>query len=167
MINRNMRPICCILANFNCKSNPGIVCEEIAKFFSEKKSGFQRKLVKQTLRVLCNWLGFWRPLRSAKSDEYHEPWRSDSDVSSRRPKYNPLYQLYKYGTTVWSPLVGDILTGKYNDGFATSTSYGDTLSTIIPMIKESRRRWDAKIEKVKKLAPVAEELGCTTALARS
>jgi aryl-alcohol dehydrogenase-like predicted oxidoreductase len=23
---------------------------------------------------------------------------------------------YKYGTTIWSPLAGGILTGKYNDG---------------------------------------------------
>lgn len=27
-----------------------------------------------------------------------------------------LFSLYKMGSTVWSPLAGGILTGKYNDG---------------------------------------------------
>ncbi|KAK9485014.1 NADP-dependent oxidoreductase domain-containing protein [Lipomyces starkeyi] len=80
-------------------------------------------------------------------------------------EYYPLYQLYKYGTTVWSPLAGGILTGKYNDGFAPGTRYGDASS---PVIKTIKSRWEspegqAKIEKVRKLTSVAEELGCTTA----
>ena len=28
----------------------------------------------------------------------------------------PLFKEYKLGTTTWSPLMGGILTGKYNDG---------------------------------------------------
>lgn len=30
--------------------------------------------------------------------------------------YRRLFEKYGYGTTVWSPLLGGILTGKYNDG---------------------------------------------------
>jgi len=30
--------------------------------------------------------------------------------------YGRLFDLYKMGSTVWSPLCGGILTGKYNDG---------------------------------------------------
>lgn len=30
--------------------------------------------------------------------------------------YRRLFSEYKYGTTIWSPLAGGILTGKYNDG---------------------------------------------------
>lgn len=32
--------------------------------------------------------------------------------------YRPIFEDYKYGTTIWSPLAGGILTGKYNDGTA-------------------------------------------------
>jgi aryl-alcohol dehydrogenase-like predicted oxidoreductase len=31
-------------------------------------------------------------------------------------EYSPLYKLYGYGTTIWSPLASGILSGKYNDG---------------------------------------------------
>jgi len=30
--------------------------------------------------------------------------------------YRALFKTYNYGTTVWSPLLGGILTGKYNNG---------------------------------------------------
>ena len=30
--------------------------------------------------------------------------------------YRRLFAEYKYGTTIWSPLAGGILAGKYNDG---------------------------------------------------
>jgi aryl-alcohol dehydrogenase-like predicted oxidoreductase len=30
--------------------------------------------------------------------------------------YKRLFDKYGYGTTVWSPLLGGVLTGKYNDG---------------------------------------------------
>jgi aryl-alcohol dehydrogenase-like predicted oxidoreductase len=30
--------------------------------------------------------------------------------------YRPVFEDYRYGTTIWSPLAGGILTGKYNDG---------------------------------------------------
>lgn len=29
--------------------------------------------------------------------------------------YARLFDIYKYGSTVWSPLCGGILSGKYND----------------------------------------------------
>jgi len=31
-------------------------------------------------------------------------------------EYRRLFSEFKYGTTIWSPLAGGILTGKYNDG---------------------------------------------------
>lgn len=30
--------------------------------------------------------------------------------------FGRIFDIYKYGSTVWSPLLGGILTGKYNDG---------------------------------------------------
>jgi aryl-alcohol dehydrogenase-like predicted oxidoreductase len=31
-------------------------------------------------------------------------------------EYRWLFNEYKYGTTIWSPLASGILSGKYNDG---------------------------------------------------
>jgi aryl-alcohol dehydrogenase-like predicted oxidoreductase len=31
-------------------------------------------------------------------------------------EYKNIFQTYLYGSTIWSPLAGGILTGKYNDG---------------------------------------------------
>jgi len=31
-------------------------------------------------------------------------------------EYLPLFERHNMGTTIWSPLAGGILTGKYNDG---------------------------------------------------
>lgn len=31
-------------------------------------------------------------------------------------EYRRLFSEYKFGTTIWSPLAGGILTGKYNEG---------------------------------------------------
>lgn len=89
-------------------------------------------------------------------------------------EYAPLYKLYEYGTTVWSPLyqgrataqhristlltlIPGILTGKYNDGVPSDSRYG-TIS------KSSASKFDsaetkAEIEKVRKLTPIAEKLG--------
>jgi aryl-alcohol dehydrogenase-like predicted oxidoreductase len=72
-------------------------------------------------------------------------------------EYAPLYKLYNYGTTVWSPLYEGILTGKYNDGVPSDSRYG-TIS------KDSASKFDtpetkAQIEKVRKLTKVAEKLG--------
>ena len=36
--------------------------------------------------------------------------------------YRPVFEDYRYGTTIWSPLAGGILSGKYNDGTAPDGS---------------------------------------------
>ena len=80
-------------------------------------------------------------------------------------EYGPLYNLYKYGTTIWSPLASGILSGKYNNGIPQDSRL--TLDSD-PMAKRFREELatdvgKAKIEKVKKLTKIAEELGGTTA----
>ncbi|KAK9311213.1 NADP-dependent oxidoreductase domain-containing protein [Lipomyces starkeyi] len=97
---------------------------------------------------------------SAEQTEYNMLKRDRFEA-----EYYPLYQLYKYGTTIYSPLAGGILTGKYNDGFAPGTRFGDAAQ---PVVKHIRASWETpegkdKIEKVKKLTQIAEELDCTTA----
>jgi voltage-dependent potassium channel beta subunit len=74
-------------------------------------------------------------------------------------EYARLYEDLGMGTTVWSPLASGLLTGKYNDGIP-----GDSRASLegYEWLAENVAN-PAKIAKVKKLAPIAAELGCTLA----
>jgi voltage-dependent potassium channel beta subunit len=77
-------------------------------------------------------------------------------------EYAPLYERIGLGTTIWSPLAGGLLTGKYNDGIPEGTR-----STVEGYEWLSSRFEGSdvaqKIAKVKQLANLAEELDCSTA----
>jgi len=75
-------------------------------------------------------------------------------------EYAPLYASIGLGTTIWSPLASGMLTGKYNDGVpegtrATLPGYEFLHSRFVG--DEAARR----IEKVRKLQPIATLLGCS------
>ncbi|GAB4124154.1 MAG: aldo/keto reductase [Raineya sp.] len=89
-----------------------------------------------------------------------------------QPQYNMLHrqrveveyaQLYKnigLGTTIWSPLASGILTGKYNDNFPEDTRLNiEGLEWL-----KDRELTEQRIEKVRKLAKFAKELGTTMPL---
>lgn len=69
--------------------------------------------------------------------------------------YLHIYQYEGLGTTIWSPLASGLLSGKYNNGMPT-----DTRLNIEGMdwLKE-RMFVEGRIEKIKKLAALAAELG--------
>jgi voltage-dependent potassium channel beta subunit len=74
-------------------------------------------------------------------------------------EYLPLFREIGLGTTIWSPLASGLLSGKYNDGIPK-----DTRATLKGY--EWLREYvitPQNIEKVKKLQPIARELGCTSA----
>lgn len=77
-------------------------------------------------------------------------------------EFAPLFEQFKYGTTIWSPLASGLLTGKYNDGipedsrFATNSAFFDS---TVKSLQEPEGK--AKIEKVRKLTKIAERLGGT------
>ncbi len=77
-------------------------------------------------------------------------------------EYLPLYRSIGLGTTTWSPLASGLLSGKYNEGIPKGTRLSlpgyEWLRAEVES-EEGRRR----IEKVKQLAPIASELGCTMA----
>src|ERR1700735_1895399 len=80
-------------------------------------------------------------------------------------EYAPLYKEYKYGTTIWSPLASGILSGKYNDGIPSDSRLAIKDD---PFMKRMRDELEtpggkAKIEKVKALAKVADDLGTNIA----
>jgi aryl-alcohol dehydrogenase-like predicted oxidoreductase len=67
-------------------------------------------------------------------------------------EYALLYEKIGLGTTIWSPLDSGILTGKYNQGIPEDSR----------LAKETwlqRELAQEKIEKVRQLTPIAEELG--------
>lgn len=73
--------------------------------------------------------------------------------------YIPVFRNASMGTTIWSPLAAGFLTGKYNNGIPE----GSRLA--IEGFDWLKDRWiqDAKLEKVKKLALLAGELGVSLA----
>ena len=77
-------------------------------------------------------------------------------------EYAPLYELFGLGTTIWSPLAGGLLTGKYADGIPSSSR------STLEGYEWLRTRYEsdqavANIECVRRLTSIAEELGCTMA----
>jgi len=75
-------------------------------------------------------------------------------------EYAPLYKELGYGTTIWSPLYGGILTGKYNDGQIPKGSRAD-LKDFEWMKKRVQN--EAKIAVARQLAEVADDLGVSMA----
>ena len=73
--------------------------------------------------------------------------------------YIPVFKNAGLGTTIWSPLAAGFLTGKYNNGIPE----GSRLA--IEGFDWLKERWvqDAKLEKVKKLSVLANELGVSLA----
>lgn len=73
-------------------------------------------------------------------------------------EYAPLYEEFGLGTTIWSPLASGLLTGKYNAG----TPEGSRMDTPgYEWLRSALTEGDgpANIERVKRLAPIADELG--------
>jgi aryl-alcohol dehydrogenase-like predicted oxidoreductase len=74
-------------------------------------------------------------------------------------EYIRLYRDIGLGTTTWSPLASGLLTGKYSDGIpAGSRASIKGYEWLAERIVDK-----AKIAKVRKLAPIAADLGCTLA----
>lgn len=77
-------------------------------------------------------------------------------------EYAHLYTEIGLGTTIFSPLDSGLLSGKYNDGIP-----GETRVTL-DGYEWLRKRFEnqeaqRRINKVKQLAPIADELGCSLA----
>ena len=76
-------------------------------------------------------------------------------------EFHQLYREIGLGTTIWSPLAGGLLTGKYNDGIPK-----DSRANLEGYEWLRKRFTDEnateKIDKVIKLVSVAETIGCTT-----
>ncbi len=77
-------------------------------------------------------------------------------------EYAPLYEDFGLGTTIWSPLAGGILTGKYNKGIPKG-SRADLEGYEWLRERYTNEEGRRRIEKVERMKPLAAELGCTMA----
>lgn len=74
-------------------------------------------------------------------------------------EYARLFHEHQYGDVTWSPLASGLLSGKYNDGIPAASRAAQPgyewlqSSTLAP----------ARIDKVKQLVPLANDLGCSMA----
>lgn len=73
--------------------------------------------------------------------------------------YLPLFHEYGMGTTIWSPLASGLLSGKYLDGIPE----GSRLALENYSWLKERMMQEEKLDKVRKLLKVANELGTTLA----
>jgi voltage-dependent potassium channel beta subunit len=77
-------------------------------------------------------------------------------------EYAPLFERFGLGSTIWSPLAGGLLTGKYSDGIPEGSR------ATLPGYEWLRARFEgdkaaSRIEAARRLQPIADELGCTMA----
>jgi voltage-dependent potassium channel beta subunit len=77
-------------------------------------------------------------------------------------EYARLYEEMGLGTTIWSPLASGLLSGKYNNGIPEGTR------ASLSGYEWLRERFEgeesqANLDKVRRLTPVADELGCSMA----
>lgn len=79
-------------------------------------------------------------------------------------EYRRLFSENKYGTTIWSPLAGGILTGKYNDGnIPAGSRYEKHKLDMIWQKYFSDANKEKTLVTLNKLAEVAKKHGCTQA----
>jgi voltage-dependent potassium channel beta subunit len=76
-------------------------------------------------------------------------------------EYAPLYDAYGMGTTIWSPLASGLLSGKYNDGVPSESRLAQPgYEWLRDAVLEND---GSRLEKVRRLAPIAAELGVSMA----
>jgi aryl-alcohol dehydrogenase-like predicted oxidoreductase len=73
--------------------------------------------------------------------------------------YMPVFQNIGLGTTIWSPLASGLLSGKYNNGIPE----GSRLALEGFEWLKDRTLQEGRIEKVKQLGAIAEELNTSMA----
>ena len=81
-------------------------------------------------------------------------------------EYRRLFAENKYGTTIWSPLAGGILTGKYNEGVIPEGSRYDNHKAMLDFAWKKYFADDKKegtLKKLKGLEAIAKEVGFTQA----
>lgn len=107
---------------------------------------------------LCERLNLHKPV--VEQPQYNMLARDNFENNYRR-----IFAEYKYGSTIWSPLAGGILAGKYNDGVIPEDSrYSNhkNLDFIWTKYMGDKTR-ESTLTKLRALAEIAKDLGYTQA----
>lgn len=108
---------------------------------------------------ICERLGLHKPI--VEQPQYNLFVRDRFEKEYRR-----LYSEYKYGTTIWSPLAGGLLAGKYNSGIIPEGSRYDNHKQMLDSTWQKYmgpEKKDSTIAKLIALDTIAKELGYTQA----
>jgi len=98
--------------------------------------------------AVCDRLGMIRPV--ADQCEYNMLYRQKMEK-----EYVNLFEKHNYGTTVWSPLAGGVLTGKYNEGIPEDSRLGH--GAFFKQVLD-KYMGDSKIEDTRKILKGIEEV---------
>lgn len=107
--------------------------------------------------LMCDAVGCPRPI--AEQCQY-----SMLDREPVEKEYIELFDDYGLGTTIWSPLASGILTGKYNNGIPKGSRFDVHKRWMMIFNKYFGDQAKEKtLERLNKLATVAEKIGCSMA----
>lgn len=111
----------------------------------------------EKIHACCDKLGLIKPI--VEQPQYNMLHRERFEA-----EYGVLFDKYGLGSTIWSPLAGGLLTGKYNAGVESGSRYsqsGTGSSYEKFMGTEEKRK--STVAKFEALAEIAKELDCTLA----
>jgi len=84
-------------------------------------------------------------------------------------EHKPLFERRGMGTTIWSPLAGGFLAGKYNDGNIPEGSRGEMMTKSGGLLASIPNRYfgaenkEKTIKLLTTVAEIAKDIGCTQA----
>jgi len=113
--------------------------------------------ISEAYRV-CDRLGLHRPV-------VEQPQYSMIARERFEKEYAQLFSENQMGTTIWSPLAGGVLTGKYNEGIPEGSRF-DSENPLLKSIFEKSFAPDKKEKTLKmltSLGEIAKEIGCSQA----
>ncbi len=101
-------------------------------------------------------------IETAERHHLHKPTMEQPEYNLLKrerfeQEYARVFKDYGYGSTTWSPLASGLLTGKYSNGIPK-----DTRASLKGYGWLHKRLTDPeRLEKVRRLEPIAKELGCS------
>ena len=106
---------------------------------------------------LCERLNLHKPI--VEQPQYSMLWRNSFEKNYRR-----IFGEYRYGSTIWSPLAGGLLTGKYNEGTMPEGSRY-SVQQLDPIWNQwmGPDKKESTLTKLRALGDLAKELGFTQA----
>ena len=108
---------------------------------------------------VCDKLGLIKPI--TEQPQYNMLVREKLEN-----EYVTLFDQYKLGTTVWSPMAGGILTGKYNDEVPKESRIANAdpfIKSFYEKIFFDEKIYEKRRKALKEVGEIAKELGCTQA----